>query len=163
MKLIGIFKGIRRRDRDHANVEIIEGHDGQMSLTAAQFRTMSEELIRNFRSLDATISRLEGENAELRTENSQLRVKMVAKELKQPYTPSKSARDILIKFCGRDTTVMSESDLLASSPECPFEVKRALSELCQHDLLTTAMMGSATSKSYIVTARAQELVLGRIT
>ena len=53
---------------------------------------------------------------------------------------------------------MLERDLVAAFSENTDELKRAVSELCQHKLLAASSAGPTNIKAYTITVKAQQLV-----
>jgi hypothetical protein len=158
MTFISIFHRVRRKGRDCANTEIVEADDELTNDSAEQLPIVKDELTAYFRVLDERISELERENADLRSENGHLRMKVNENGLTPIYWPSPLAQQILITFCALDTTVMLERDLVAAYSESTVEIKKAVSELCQHKLLAVLPTGPTSVRSYTITLKAQQLV-----
>jgi hypothetical protein len=158
MTLIAFFNCVRRTSCVRATIKSIEAVDELTACTESQLRMMQDELTATFHVLDETITRLEREVAELRSENERLRLKINETPLPQTYSPSPLAQEILIRFCTLDTTVMLESSLLSAFPEGDVATRRAIAELCQHDFLAFAVTDATHCKTYIVTSKAKQLV-----
>ena len=144
MNVANILRRVKRRVLD---IEMFE------SSGALRIENIDKEaLTERCQALEETICRLAHHATKLRAANTELRRKLAAGV---PYTPTQLACDILLRYCNLDTTELSESTILEMYSEDEFDVKAALAELCEHNLLAVATKGPQADKLYAVTTAGQ--------
>jgi hypothetical protein len=148
MNIVIGFSCMKRKERNVKRTPLVE--------SLRELRTEDTDTWawgENFHFLQETISRLERANTQRRTKMSDWQAEFASL---RPDMPTHLAQDILLRFCRADTTELCEAAIFEMCPENRFAVQAALSELCDHNLLTVSQTGH-TDKLYVVTTKGQNL------
>ena len=145
--MLNVVNSLLRMDRRVRDIEVVE------SPNSLRIEDLDNAALAELCQLmGETISRLEHCNAQLRAVNTELRRKAATAAV---YRPTQLARDILLRYYSLDTTELSETTVLAMYPEDQCEVRAALAELCEHELLAITAKVPQADKLYAVTTTGQ--------